>query len=494
MLYVRMLVGMLVSLYTARVILRTLGVEDYGIYNVVGGFVAMFSLISSSLSSSVSRFLTFALGKGDEGRLKRIFSTALTIHIVLALVVLIAAQTLGVWFLNSQMTIPAERLNAAYWVFQASTLTFMVSLISVPYNASIISHERMGAYAYIGIADIFLRLVVVLFIAYWDVTSDKLITYAFLLLCVSLGVQFTYMLYCRAHFGECRLRLSFDKAYLKEIGAFAGWNFIGCTAAQLKDNGVNILLNLFSGPVLNAARGIATQVNTAVVSFSNNFMTALNPQITKSFAAGDKDYSFMLVEKGARFSFYIILMLALPLLLETRFVLDLWLGSYPPHTLNFVRLVLVLSLCDVLSNTLITLQLATGKIRGYQLAVGGMLMLNFPLSYLCLKGGLSPEAVFVVAIVISLAALLLRLIFLRRMTGLSIGRYLRRVCLNVLSVALAASLLPAFVHIFLDNATCRFLLTLTLSLVCVGLSAFFLGCSSKERTFIMGHLLHRNRV
>ena len=489
MLYGRMLFSMVVSLYTSRVVLNTLGVVDYGIYGVVGGFVAMFSLISSSLSSAVSRFLTFELGRGDKDRLSKAFSTSLLIHIVLAVVVFIIAETVGVWFVNNKMTIPADRLYAANWVFQASILSFMFGLFSVPYNASIVSHERMSAFAYIGILDTTLKLLVVLFIAHCKWHFDKLIVYSLLLVAVSVSLQCIYLKYCRKHFEECRLRVSFDKEFWKEISAFAGWNFIGCTAGMLKDQGVNILLNLFVGPVLNAARGIATTVNGAVVSFVNNFMTALNPQITKSFAIKDYSYTFSLVERGSRFSFFIILVISMPIMLETDFVLTIWLGQYPMHVVNFVRLVLLLSLSEVLSNTLITLQLATGNIRNYQIVVGGTLLLNFPLSYICLKIGLPPESTYIVAIFVSIICMLLRLYFLKGMAGLSPYNYLKNVVLRVLLVLVISFPIPCMLHHIMGPGWIRFITVSLVSMICSLLSILYVGCYKDERYFLMGKFL-----
>lgn len=484
MLYVRMLFGMLVSLYTSRVVLQALGVEDYGIYNVVGGVVAMFSMISSSLSSSVSRFLTFELGRGDTQQLKKVFSTSLCIHFVLAGIVLLLAESIGVWFLNTRMTIPTDRLYAANCVFQASLIAFMFGLFSVPYNASIVAHEKMTAFAYIGILDIILRLCVVLFIAYIPFSFDCLIVYSLLLVVVGVFMQVIYWIYCQQHFDECRLRLKFDRNSWKAMSIFAGWNFIGCTASLLKDQGVNVLLNLFGGPVVNAARGIASSVNTLISSFSGNFMTALNPQIIKSYAAGNYDYMFSLVERGSRFSYYILLMFALPILFETEFILTLWLGIYPEHTINFVRLILLVTLCDILSNTLINLQLATGKLRNYQLAVGGMLLMNFPLSYLCLKKGFPPESVLVIAMGVAVCCLFLRLLFLRKMVGLSIRRYLFDVCGNILIVTIASCLFPALIILQLSDGVLRFFLICITSVVSTAMSIYWIGCTSNERSFI----------
>jgi O-antigen/teichoic acid export membrane protein len=484
MLYGRMLFSMVVSLYTSRVVLNTLGVVDYGIYGVVGGFVSMFSLISSSLSSSTGRFLTFELGKGDMQKLKAVFSTSLLIHIVLAIIVLVVAETVGVWFLNNKMTIPVERMYAANWVFQASILSFMFGLFSVPYNASIVAHERMSAFAYIGILDVMLRLCIVLFVAYSPWNFDRLIVYSFLLVSLGMLIQGVYLWYCKKHFEECRLQICFNRVCWKEMSAFAGWNFIGCTAGLLKDQGVNILLNLFVGPVLNAARGIASSVNMAVSGFASNFMTALNPQITKSYASEDRDYMFSLVERGSRFSYYIMLILSLPILFETEFVLTLWLKQYPEHTVSFVRLVLLLTMSDIISNTLIVMQNATGKIRNYQLAVGGMLMMNFPLSYLCLKIGFPPESVYVVGLLVSVACMLLRLLFLRKMVELSMKRFLKRVYGNIWMVSLVAAIVPFLIVQQMSIGWERFIVLTLLSVVCSTMSIYWIGCSQEERIYI----------
>ena len=489
MLYVRMLFGMLVSLYTSRVVLQALGVEDYGIYNVVGGVVAMFSMISNSLSSSVGRFLTFELGKGDMEGLKKVFSTSLSIHVALVLVIVLLSETLGLWFLNTHMTIPENRLYAANWVFQASVLTFVINLLSVPFSASIVSHERMSAFAYIGILDIVLRLLIVLFIAYSGWNFDRLIIYSLLLVGVVCIMQAIYWNYCTRNFEECKFGFSFDVNYWKEMSSFAGWNFIGCTAGLLKDQGVNILLNLFIGPIINAARGIANTVNNVLASFSGNFMTALNPQITKSYAAGNYDYMFSLVERGSRFSYYILLLFALPMLFETEFVLTLWLKHYPAHTVNFVRLILIVTMCDILSNTLINLQVATGKIRNYQLVVGGMLLMNFPLSYFCLKMGFPPESTLIVALIVAVCCLFLRLFFLRKMVGLSMKRYLCKVCGNVLFVTLLAMIIPSFIYTQMSDSIIRFVTICVFTTVCSSIAIYWGGCSMNEREFIKEKIL-----
>ena len=490
MLYVRMLFGMLVSLYTSRVVLQALGVEDYGIYNVVGGFVAMFSMISGALSHSAGRFLTFELGRGNMDGVKRYFSTSLLIHIALAFIILIVSETIGMWFLNNRMVIPENRLSAANWVFHASFFSFMISLFSVPYNASIVSHERMNVFAYIGIIDIILRLFVVLFIAYSPFNFDRLIIYAILLVLVSCLIQTIYVLYCRNHFEECRLNFVFDSVCLKKMWAFTGWNFVGGTALVLKDQGVNILLNLFFGPIVNTARGLSSTVSTAVCSFSGNFMTALNPQITKSYAAGDNEYMFKLIERGTRFSFYILLIIALPVLLETNFILSLWLNNYPEYTVIFVRLVLIQAMIDILSNTIVTAQAATGKIRNYQIAVGGMLLMNFPLSYLCLKLGGQPESTMFVAIFVSICCLLIRLIILRRNIQLSLIWFFKEICCNVLVVTVVSIVIPFVLYFSMSGGWLKFLVVTVFCLISSVTSALFIGCSHSERQFIGERILN----
>lgn len=488
MLYVRMLFSMLVSLYTSRVVLQALGVEDYGIYNVVGGVVAMFSLLSGSLSAAVSRFLTFELGRKDLERLKKVFSSALCVHALLALVVFILSETIGLWFLNYKMNIPAERMIAANWVFQFSLFSFLLGLFSVPYNASIISHERMGIFAFVGIGDTILQLCIVLLIAYGGINADKLILYSGLLVLKGLLFQLFYFYYCRKSFEECRFRLVLDKPLLKDMTGFAGWNFIGASSAILRDQGGNILLNLFYGPALNAARGIANQVNSALGAFVGNFMVALNPQITKSYAAAEYDYTFSLIFKGARFSFYLLLWLALPVLLNTQYILSIWLNVVPKHAVFFVQLVLIFSMCEAISNPLVTVMLATGKIRNYQIIVGGLQMMNFPLSYLFLEMGFLPEVVVMIAIVLSLICLVARLIMLRGMIQLPVSRFLHNVCGKILLVTVFSVSIPLLVRWKLPANLYGLIISSIICLIWTAVILFIFGCSVSERRFLRDRL------
>ena len=339
LLYFRMLLTMVVGLYTSRVILRTLGVEDYGIYNVVGGVVAMFSVLSGSLSAAISRFITFELGRNDIEKLKRVFSSAVTIQIGLSLIIVLLAETVGLWFLNNKMVIPESRLVAANWVYQFSIFTFAINLISVPYNAAIIAHEKMSAFAYISILEVIGKLIVAFTIAIAPI--DKLVYYGLLIMLIAVIIRMVYGHYCKRHFVECTYRFVIDKSLLQQMFGFAGWNFIGASSAVLRDQGGNVVINLFCGPTVNAAQGIAMQVSNAIQGFVSNFMTALKPQITKSYAVGDHSYMRSLIFQGARLSFYILLILSLPVIINAQYILSLWLGTIPEHTVTFVQLVLI---------------------------------------------------------------------------------------------------------------------------------------------------------
>lgn len=486
LLYFRMLFLMVVSLYTSRVVLNTLGVNDFGIYNVVGGVVAMFSMLSGSLSSAITRFITYELGTGNQDNLRKIFSSSVTIQIGLATLIVLLAEAVGIWFLNVKMNIPDARIVAANWVFQFSILTFAINLISVPYNASIIAHERMSAFAYISILEALGKLA----IAYLITISpmDRLIFYALLMCVVALLIRFVYGYYCKKHFEECTYHLLWDKDLLKRMFGFAGWNFIGATSAVLRDQGGNIIINLFCGPAVNAARGIAFQVNNAISGFVTNFMTALNPQIIKSYATDNRDYMMDLIYQGARFSFYMLLIFSLPVLVNTHYILGLWLKIVPDHAVLFVQLVLIFAMSESISNPLVTAQHATGKIRNYQLIVGGLQMLNLPVSYVLLRMGMFPEVVIVVAIVISQCCLGARLLLLRGMIGLSIRKYVMKVYLNVLMVTMISAILPLFISKQLEESFLNFILLSFLAFICTGITIYYIGCNKTERQFVLNKM------
>lgn len=482
LLYVRMLLLMLISLYTSRVNLQALGVEDFGIYNVVGGVVAMFSLLSGSLSAAASRFITFELGKGDKDRLKRVFSSTVTIQLLLIGIIVCLLESIGLWLLNNKMVIPADRMAAANWLFQFSILSFAVSLWSVPYNAAIVAHEKMSAFAYISIFEACAKLAIAFLIV--RNPFDRLIYFGILTLAVSLIVRLLYNVYCKKHFEECHYTFIWDKSILKEIFGFAGWNFIGASAVVLKDAGGNVLLNMFFGPIVNAARGIAMQVNGAVYGFVSNFTMALNPQITKNYASGNYDYMMKLVFQGARLSYYILLLICLPILISTQYILELWLGQVPEHATDFVRLVLLYTMSESLASTLITATLATGQIKKYQILVGGTQLLNLPISYVLLKCGMGPNIVFVVAIGLSMVGEIIRVILLRQLIHLSVRQFLFKVYFNVIAVTVVAAILPLFLQQYIYQGLVSFLLLSGLCVLCCIVSILFVGCDKDERLIV----------
>lgn len=488
LLYFRMLLIMAVSLYTSRVVLATLGIEDFGIYNVIGGVVAMFAIISSTLSAAVSRFITVELGRNDFEQLKKVFSASVTIHIFLAIIIFFIAEIGGIWFIHNKLVIPHERLNAAFWVFQCSVLTFIVNLLSVPYNATIVAHERMDAFAYVSIIEVILKLLLVYILALFS--FDKLIMYSFLLMLLAIIIRLIYGYYCKRHFEECVYHYFWDKSLFKEIMAFASWNFIGASSGILRAQGINVLLNLFGGPVVNAARGISAQVHAAIQSFVTNFMTALNPQITKSYVSGDHVYMMKLIERGARFSFYLFFLLSLPIVIETNRILSIWLVEVPDHTVNFVRLVLIFAMIETLSGTLITTMLATGKIKNYQIVVGGLQLMNFPVSYFLLKIGLFPEITILVSIFFSLCCLFVRLWMLKSMVNLYVMEFIRNVLLNVLLVVLFSIILPVVVYLIMDDGLYRLMSVIVLSLFSSSIIILFVGCNKQERIFIIDKIIY----
>lgn len=484
LLYFRMLFLMLISLYTSRVILHALGITDYGIYNVVGGFVSMFTLISAALTSACSRFLNYEMGKGDMERQKVVFSTALSIQWGLAFIVAVLSELIGVWYVNNVMVLPPGRLEAANWCFHFSVFNFCMNLITVPYNASIVAHERMKAFAYVSIYQ-GIAILAISFIVSWS-PIDRLVFYAFMLLVVQFSVRCAYQIYCRRNFQECTYIRVFDKPLFKHMLSYSLWHLVGNGASVLKGHGVNLVLNFFFGPAVNAARGIANQVDHAVNQFSSNFMMAMNPQITQSYARGELRNMFQLVNRGSRFSFYLLFVLALPVIINADYILHIWLKEVPAHTVAFVQLTLISMMITSVSRSLITAQNATGDVRNYQLVVGGVLLLNLPLSYLFLYFGMMPEIVVVVAIVVELLAFLVRMYMLPfTIKEFKPLLFMRDVILRCLAVVLFAVPIPALIYIYLPENFYTFILNVCLCLFSSGIVIYYIGCSINERTMLM---------
>lgn len=482
LLYFRTLLLMAITLYTSRVVLTTLGVDDYGIYNVVGGFVAMFAVISGALSTSISRFITFELGHGDKGKLNKIFSTSVNIQLLLGILILILGETIGIWFLNTKMNIPIGRMEATNWVFQCSLISFIINLVSIPYNAAIIAHEKMKAFAYVSILEAVLKLAIVFLLLLSN--SDKLILYAILQVIVALSIRFVYGIYCNRNFAECRYSFVYDKSLLKEMTGFAGWNFLTNGAYILNTQGVNILINLYFGVAINAARGIAIQVDTAIMQFVNNFTTAINPQIIKSYAAGDKEAMFKLVCRGAKFSYFMLMLFSIPFLCEADTILSLWLKEVPDYTATFLRLTVIASMVNILGNAQYTACQATGKIKNYTIIITSIGCMVFPITWLLYKGGLSVESTYYVFIIIYLILDILRLFFMQSLLQFPIKMFLNDVFKNIICVTSVAVVLPLIEIYLLPPTWWRLFITLIVSSISVGVSVYLIGLNSSERNLI----------
>ena len=482
LLYVRTMFTMLISLYTSRVVLNTLGVTDYGVYNVVGGVVAMFGFINGSMSSATQRYITFALGKGDSGRLRTVFSTALQIHFLIAVLIVVLGETVGLWFMYTQMQIPAGRMDAAFWVLQCSILSTVVMIISVPYNADIVAHEKMSAFAYISILEAVLKLAIV----YALVISpfDKLVFYALLILAVQLLIRFCYNHYCNRHFPESRYRHVWDKRLFREMTGFAGWSMFGNLSSVLFGQGLNMLLNVFFGPVVNAARAVAVQVQNAIQQFVGNFQMALNPQITKTYAKGEMADMHKLMFRSARFSFYLLFFLSLPVLFETDFILTVWLKTVPENTVVFLRIMISTSLIYTLANPMIIANQATGKVRKYQMVCGTILLMILPMSYVCLKLGCPAYSVFIVHFCMESVAQLARMIMLRPLIGIRLRDYFTNVYSRVFLVVVLSVIVPFLVYESMDSTMLRFFVMCMVCVLSVGTVAYTVGLSRGERSFI----------
>lgn len=486
-LYGRMLVLMFIGLFTSRIVLNALGVEDYGINNVVGGFLGLFAIVTQSMSSTISRYVTFELGRNNANDANKVFCTSVNIQVLYALIIVLLAETLGLWFLNTKLVIPETRLFAANVVYQLAVVSMVINLISVPYDACIVAHERMSAFAYITLYDAVAKLVIA-YLLYLHI-MDNLIFMALLNTGVAWSQRVIYLKYCKKNFLECKYHLIFDKGLLKRMFGFAGWNLIGSSSAVLRDQGGTVLLNMFFGPTVNAAQGIAAQINGKVMAFAGSFMTAMNPQITKSYASGDMDYLYKLIYKGSRFSFCLMLFFALPVWLNTHFVLKMWLGLVPDHTIWFARFMMCFVMFEALSNTIVIAVKATEKIKKYQIVVGGLQMLNLPLTYLVFKLGCPPESQLIMAVFIGHITLAARLMITKKLLGLSPGLFFRKVYINVLSVTVVAMTIPFLVINSMDEGWICLIVSTLLSLICVPLSAYFVGCDMNEKSMIRGKLV-----
>ena len=483
MLYGRTLLVMIVSLFTSRITLQALGVDNYGINSAVGGVIAMFSVVSGSLSNSISRFITFELGHGNIDKLKRIFCTAINIQLAMGVAIILLGETLGVWFLNTQMNIPEGRMTAANWVLQCAIWSFFIGLTQTPYGACIVGHEKMSVFAYFSLAETFLKLIIV-YLLYVS-PFDKLITLSVLGFIVSLLMRIAQRIYCAKTFEECHYKPIMDKALLKEMSGFAGWSFLTNTAWIFNTQGINILINVFFGVTFNAARGIAASLEGIVMRFTSDFTTALNPQITKSYAAGEIDEMNRLICRGTRFSYFLMFALSLPLMYEAYYVLYLWLGQVPDYTVVFFRLSMIASLITLIGQTGVTACMATGRIKWYTIIITGVGFLVFPVTWIFYKMGLQVEWAYYSYIIIYALLDFIRLLIMRHLWKFPILMFIKEAIIPIFLVSVCSLVIPSALYFRIEQSVGNAIIIMIVALLSSSIVVATIGLKKSERILLV---------
>ncbi|MGY8938951.1 MAG: lipopolysaccharide biosynthesis protein [Flavobacteriales bacterium] len=478
MLYVRMLLKMVVSLYSSRVILNTLGVEDYGIYNVVGGVVIMFGFLNSTMSGTTSRFLSFEIGNGNSKKLKETFSSVFTIHIIIAFLVLLLAETIGLWFVNTKLVIPENRMYAANVVYHLSVLAAMISIVQVPYNALLISHEKMNVFAYIEILNTILKLGILFLLVLWG--FDKLIFYGILVLSTSFIILMIYLFYCLKKFPESKYKFTWSKEILHPIFVFSGWDLYGNLSVMTRTQGVNILLNLFFGVVINTASGIATQIQGVIMSFASNILLAVKPQIVKYYAAGERKQMLHLMLNSAKLMYLLLFLVSLPLIIEMQFVLKIWLTIVPDYLVGFARLTLIFNFIASISIIVVSGIHATGKNKRPSLINGTLYLLVLPLSYFFLKNGGSPIFPYVLNVIFVFIGLILNMYTLKlHVKEFDISEFFRKVLVICFIITFISLVVPTTIYFKMDEGWLRFILVLFSSIISVLLFSYAIAIDKK---------------
>lgn len=481
--YFRMFITMAAGLYTARVVLKALGAEDYGLYNVIGGIISMFTFINGAMTNTTSRYITFYLGKKDAEGLNNIFSMSFLIHAFIALIIILLGETIGLWYLYEKLVIPEGRLSVAVILYQLSIASAVVNILYVPFNATIVAHEKMSAFAYISIMDAVLKLSIALSINY--VPIDKLIYYGIMLFLIPLVDISIYYTYCKRNFEETNIRWYWSKPLFKEMFSFTGWSVLGNFSYVFFNQGINLILNSFCGTAVNAARGVAMQVDALVRQFAANVQIAINPQIIKSYADNDMRRMYTLIFSSSRLCYFLLLLLALPIILEADVILQVWLGEVPPHTINFVRIVLVGVILDTLVNPMFTANLATGKVKIYQIWISIISYGFMPLVYLSIKLTDIPESVFLCTILCNIICVVARVYILRKQIDLSVTAYIKEVIMPIMFVSGLSLIAPLYVHGKIENMVLDFFTTCAVSVLSVIVFVWILGMKHDERKFVL---------
>lgn len=474
---------MVVSFYTSRVILKNLGISDFGLYNVVAGFITMFGFIQGSMANSIQRFISYAIRRPDEYDVETIFRASMRILIILSLAILVLAETAGCWFLYNKMTIPPGRMDAVLWVFQLSLLQLIVLFLSVPYTAIIVSYEKMGAFAYISILEAICKLAIAFLIGIC--TVDKLVLYAILMLTVQTLIRITYTIYCNRNISKMKIRGRCDITVARQLLGYTGWNTTSLCSEVIQVQGINILLNLFFGPLVNAARGIAMQVMGVVRNFSVNFLMAVNPQIIKSYASGDTAYTEKLVFKSSRFSFILMFCISSPIMLITDDLLKIWLVEVPPYAGDFVKLIICATIINIITDPIKTANSATGKVKYINIYISVILLMMMPLSYLFLKTGYNGRIVFILQGIANFCILFTSLVYLTKYTGISKAKYCKDVLTRILSIIIIVTLFALTMTMLLPDTTGYRALEATCILVTSIIVSFLVGMTNKEKDFII---------
>lgn len=477
--YLRMAITMLVGLYTSRVVLRVLGVEDYGLYNVIGGIIALFTVLNAALINTTSRFITVSLAKGDTNNTRQIFNMAFLMHLIVGLLIVILGETVGLWYLHNKLVIPEGRNYAAEWLYQFTVISAFLSTLIVPYNATIIAHEKINVYAIIQILDAFLKLAIVVILQY--VPFDKLVFYALLMLMVTVFNVVVNYVYCHRHFSEVKFLLYWSWKTFKEILKFIGWALVGNFSNMFYTQGINLMLNAFCGPAVNAARGIAVQVQGIVAQMANNVQTAINPQIIKTYSTNNIDRMHMLICASSRVCYYLLLLIVMPIMLEAEYILQLWLGIVPEYTVNFLRLTLIASLLDAFINPMFTANLASGKLNLYYIPISVISFSFMFITFFTIKLTRIPESVFLCYLAMIVIGVIVRIFVMRRQVNLKPIIYLKNALVPALFVTVLSSILPILSHLYISGNILRLLTTVSLSVLSVCLVAFSIGITKSEK-------------
>lgn len=485
-LYVRMFITILVSLYTSRVVLRVLGASDYGLYSVVAGVLTMFAMFNGALTTGTQRFLNFAMGMDDNEKVKKTFSIAFTLHVYVAIVMFIIGQALGLWFVVSYLNIPDGRMAAAIWVYELSLLTFVFSLIQIPFQSCIIAHEHMNIYAYMSIYDVVMKLAIVVLLQF--LTADKLILYAILLFLVATSSVGIYIIYCHRHYEECKYKLVSDKGMMREIATYSGWNLLGGSIGPITNQGCNIFLNIFCGTVINAAWGLTATISMYVTQFVTNFQIAANPQIVKLFAAKEMERFYRLIVNNCRVSVYLFLLIAIPVFIEIKFILSVWLGDYPEYTDVFVRIILFQSFFQTINRPINMSIHATGKIKWMNLSNTLFMLIVLPSCYFVLQRGYSPVSVCWINVLFFITDNIVCLYFSHRYTQLSIGTIARKVYLNSIVGGGIMITIPYMMATHMVEGITRFVVVCGASLLTSIFVIYFWGMTPGMRNILIENL------